>query len=224
MRGAARFAAAVLLALTSFGARADTAVDVYKAMGIKVKDVMNSSVATARVLPGDAKQVVAVVTYLTGKKDEANALGVRLDVYRTEGEKLFPVYTLDASKENGGYVGRGEVAILDLDGDGVSEIGLYYDNLKNDLIQDRVLDVLVSDGDTFRIAWTGSVSYDATKAVREIPVDRRDRYLRKLDFANTRRTKGITLFMTKTMIAVAGSRLPQPKQIQETFPLKPQEP
>jgi hypothetical protein len=224
VRGAARFAAAVLLALTSFGARADTAVDVYKAMGIKVKDVMNSSVATARVLPGDAKQVVAVVTYLTGKKDEANALGVRLDVYRTEGEKLFPVYTLDASKENGGYVGRGEVAILDLDGDGVSEIGLYYDNLKNDLIQDRVLDVLVSDGDTFRIAWTGSVSYDATKAVREIPVDRRDRYLRKLDFANTRRTKGITLFMTKTMIAVAGSRLPQPKQIQETFPLKPQEP
>ena len=42
-------------------------------------------------------------------------------------------------KENGGYVGRGEVAILDLDGDGVSEIGLYYDNLKNDLIQERRL-------------------------------------------------------------------------------------
>jgi hypothetical protein len=30
--------------------------------------------------------------------------------------------------------------------------------------------------------------------------------------------------MTKTMIAVAGERLPQPKQIQETFPLKPEEP
>ena len=144
--------------------------------------------------------------------DEANALGVRLDVFRTEGEKLFPVYTLDATKENGGYVGRGEVAILDLDGDGVSEIGLYYDNLKNDLIQDRVLDILVGDGEAFRIAWTGSVSYDATKAVRDVPADRRDRYLRKLDFASTRRTKGITLFMTKTMIAVAGSRLPQAKE------------
>jgi len=224
MRAAIRLAVAALLSLTSFGVRADTAADVYKAIGIKVKDVMNSSVVTARVLPGDAKQVVAVVTYLTGKKDEANALGVRLDVFRTEGEKLFPVYTLDATKENGGYVGRGEVAILDLDGDGVSEIGLYYDNLKNDLIQDRVLDILVGDGEAFRIAWTGSVSYDATKAVRDVPADRRDRYLRKLDFASTRRTKGITLFMTKTMIAVAGSRLPQAKQIQETFPLKPQEP
>jgi hypothetical protein len=47
--------------------------------------------------------------------------------------------------------------------------------------------------------------------------------MRKLDFANTRRTKGVTLFMTKTMIAVAGERLPQPKEIQETFPLKPAE-
>jgi hypothetical protein len=224
MRATARLAFAALVLLACLDARADTAADVYKQMGIKVKDVMNSSVATARVLPGDAKQVVAVVTYLTGKKDEANALGIRLDVYRAEGQKLVPLYSLDASKENGGYVGRGEVAILDLDGDGVSEIGLYYDNLKNDLIQDRRLDVLIFDGTSFRLAWTGSVSYDATKAVRDVPLERRDRYLRKLDFANTRRTKGITLFMTKTVIAVAGSRLPQAKQIQETFPLKPEEP
>jgi len=224
MRPGARLAAsAVALAIVSL-ARADTATDVYKQIGVKVKDVMNSSVATARVYPGDAKQVVAVVTYLTGKKDEANALGVRLDVLRNDGGKLVPLYTLDAAKENGGYVGRGEVAILDLDGDGVSEIGLYYDNLKNDLIQDRRLDILMYDGTGFRVAWTGSVSYDATKAVRDVPVERRDRYLRKLDFASTRKTKGVTLFMTKTVIAVAGSRLPQAKQIQETFPLKPEEP
>jgi hypothetical protein len=213
-----------LVLLPASGVRADTAADVYKQMGIKVKDVMNSSVATARVLPGDAKQVVAVVTYLTGKKDEANALGVRLDVYRTSGTELIPLFTRDATKENGGYVGRGEVAILDLDGDGVSEIGLYYDNLKNDLIQERRLDIIVHDGTGFRVAWSGSVSYDATKAVRDVPLERRDRFLRKIDLANTRRTKGITLFMTKTMIAVAGSRLPQAKQVQETFPLKPEEP
>ena len=225
MKAALSLAFVALLALTGSGARADTAVDVYKQMGIKVKDVMNSSVATARVLPGeDAKQVVAVVTYLTGKKDEANALGVRLEVYRTAGASLVPVYTLDASKENDGYVGRGEVAILDLDGDGVSAIGLYYDNLKNDLIQDRRLDVVVYDGTGFHVAWSGSVSYDATKAVRDVPLDRRDRYLRKLDLSSTRRTKGVTLFMTKTMIAVAGSRLPQAKQVQETFPLRSEEP
>jgi hypothetical protein len=224
VRAAARLAVAALLAFPASGARADSATDVYKAMGVRVQDVMNSSVATARVLPGDPKQVVSVVTYLTGKKDEANALGVRLDVYRTEGEKLVPAFTLDAAKENGGYVGRGEVALLDLDGDGVNEIGLYYDNLTNALIQDRRLDVIVYDGTAFRVAWSGSVSYDATKAVRDVPADRRDRFLRKLDLVATRRTKGLTLFMTKTVIAVAGERLPQPKQVQETFSLKSEEP
>jgi len=220
MKGAVRLALTAFVALASTWARADSAAEVYKQLGIRVKDVMNSSVATARVLPGEAKQVVSVITYLTGKKDEANALGVRLDVFRREGEKLVPVYTLDAAQDNAGPVGRGEVALLDLDGDGVNEIGLYYDNLKNGLIQDRRLDVILYDGTAFRVAWNGSVSYDATKAVREVPVDRRDRYLRKLDFPNTRRTKGLTLYMNKTMIAVAGERLPQPKQVQETFSLK----
>jgi hypothetical protein len=220
MSRTARLASGLIMVLVASRAGADSATDVYKQLGIKAKDVMNSSVVTARVLPGDAKQVVSVVTYLTGKKDEATALGVRLDVYRPDGPNLAPVFSLDAAAENGGYVGRGELALLDLDGDGVNEIGLYYDNLKNGLIQDRRLDVIVYEGNAYRIAWTGSVSYDATKAVRDLPVERRDRYLRKLDFGNTRRTKGVTLFMTKTMIAVAGERLPQPKQVQETFALK----
>jgi hypothetical protein len=224
MNAASRLAAASLAVLIAGVARADTAAEVYKQMGVRAKDVLNSSVLTIKVLPGGDKQVVAVVTYLTGRKDEVNALNVRLDVYRTEGERLVPVFTRDAGKENGGYVGRGEIAVLDLDGDGVNEIGLYYDNLRNELIQDRRLEVIVYDGTSFRVAWSGSSSYDATKAVRDVPQERRDRYIRKLDFANTRRTKGITLFMTKTMIAVAGERLPQPKSIQETFPLKPEEP
>jgi hypothetical protein len=224
MNAASRLAAASLAVLIAGAARADTAAEVYKQMGVRAKDVLNSSVLTIKVLPGGDKQVVAVVTYLTGRKDEVNALNVRLDVYRTEGERLVPVFTRDAGKENGGYVGRGEIAVLDLDGDGVNEIGLYYDNLRNELIQDRRLEVIVYDGTSFRVAWSGSSSYDATKAVRDVPQERRDRYIRKLDFANTRRTKGITLFMTKTMIAVAGERLPQPKSIQETFPLKPEEP
>jgi hypothetical protein len=212
---------AVFIAVAASGAvLGDQATEVYEQMGLKAKDVMNSSVITAKVLPGDAKQVVGVVTFLTGKKAEDEALGVKLEVYRQEGKELTRVYTLDAARENGGSVGRGEIALLDLDGDGVNEIGFYYDNMKNALIQERRLDVIRFDEGVFRVAWTGAVNYDATKAVREIPAERRDRFMRKLDFANTRRTKGVTLFMTKTVIAVAGERLPQPKEVQETFPLK----
>ena len=34
------------------------------------------------------------------------------------------------------------------------------------------------------------------------------------------RTRGVTLCMNKQMIAVAGERLPQPKTVVETFPLR----
>lgn len=199
----------------------DAATAVFDAMGIKASKVMNSSVVSSKVLPGDDKQTVAVVTYLTGKKEEASALNVKFEIYKTEAGKLVSIFTRDVGQENGGYVGRGEIALLDLDGDGVNEIGLYYDNLKNPLVTERRLEIIVHEASGFRVAWSGPVEYDATKAIRDVTQDRRDRYLRKLDFANTRRTKGVTLFMTKTMISVAGERLPQPKQIQETFPLKP---
>lgn len=214
---------ASLIAAAALGARpaaADTAAEVFKKMGIKVGDVMNSSVLTGRVLPGEEKQTVAVVTYLTGKKDEAGALNVRLEVYQEQASGLVPVYSRDVGKENGGYVGRGEIALLDLDGDGVNEIGLYYDNLKNTLISERRLDIVVREGGGFRVGWTGPVEYDATRAVRDVPQDRRDRFLRKVDLANTRRTRGVTLFFTKTVVAVAGERLPQPRQVQETFAFK----
>ena len=209
-----------LAALVPPPALADAASDVYAAMGVKPGSVMNSSIVTSRVLPGPDKQTVAVVTYLTGKKEEASALNVRLDVYGTQAGKLVSLFSRDVGKGNGGFVGRGEIALLDLDGDGVNEIGLYYDNLKTALVTERVLEVIVHDDSGFRVAWSGSVEYDATRAVREIPQDRRDRFLRKLDFQSTRRTKGLTLFMTKEVIAVAGERLPQPKKVQEAFPLK----
>ena len=62
MNAAPRFTAAALAVLLAAAARADTAAEVYKQMGVRAKDVLNSSVATVKVLPGGDKQVVAVVT------------------------------------------------------------------------------------------------------------------------------------------------------------------
>jgi hypothetical protein len=207
-------------AASATSAQTDLAAEAYAALGVKAKTVMNSSVVESKVLPGDDRQTVAVVTYLTGRKDERDALNVKLGVFRNAGGKLYPLYTRDVGKENGGFVGRGELALLDLDGDGANEIGLYFDNLKNGLVSERRLEIIIHDASGFRVAWSGAVEYDATRAVRDVPKDRRDRFLRKVDVANTLRTRGVTLFMTKTVIAVAGERLPQPKQVQETFSLK----
>ena len=53
-----------------------------------------------------------------------------------------------------------------------------------------------------------------------MPVERRDHFIRELDLISTLRTRGVTLFFNKTMIAVAGERLAEPKVVEETFPLR----
>jgi hypothetical protein len=146
---------------------------------------------------------------------------VRLEVLRKEASSLVSAYARDYGKENGGFVGRGDVELVDLDGDGAAEIVVSYEQGGNPLVQRRAGEVIVREPSGFRVAWTGDMEYDATRAARDVPADRRDRFLRRLDAAATLKTRGITLFMTKKVIAVAGERLAEPKEVRETFPLRP---
>lgn len=214
-------AAALVFVLSGAASAADTALAVYKAMGIAAADVLNGTVLSSPVLPGADKQVVALVTYLTGKRDDAGAVNVRLEIFNRDGEALESLYSRDYGKENGGYVGRGELELVDLDGDGASEIVVTYDNAKNRVVDERRGEVLLHEAGGFRSAWSGSMLYDATRAARELPVERRDRFTRKLDPAQTRRTHGASLVFVKTTIAVAGERLAEPKTATEVFPLRP---
>lgn len=213
----------LLLMLAPVIARADTAADAYRAMGIRPSEVLTGTVLTAKVLPGPDKQVVAVTTYFTGSRDKDEAVSVRLDVFRRSDEQLTRVYGRDFGIESGGPVGEGELQLIDLDLDGINEIIATYRSFLDPLIEQRLGDVVVNEDGEFRSAWSGPLDYDATKAARSVPRERRDRYRREFDFANTMRTRGITLFINKQMIAVAGERLTQPKVVQETFPLRPPE-
>lgn len=220
-RSASRVIAAALVAVAFVGAAlAESAAEVREMLGIGSKDVLSGSVLTARVLPGDAKQVVAVTTYFTGKRGEADAVNVRLDVFRREGERLVSLYARDLGAENGGYVGRGEVELVDLDGDQVNEIVITYDDARSPVVSRRAAEVIVHEPSGFRVAWSGETEYDATRAARDVPSERRDRFVRTLDVASTLKTRGVTLFFRKRVIAVAGERLPEPKEVVETFPLR----
>ena len=44
--------------------------------------------------------------------------------------------------------------------------------------------------------------------------------VREFDLPNTMRTRGLTVFVDKPMIAVAGERLAEPKRVQETSALR----
>ena len=215
------FAILVTLSLVFIPARADNSREAYRAMGIQPADVLSGTVLSATVLPGDdTKQVVTVTTYFTGKRGNDEAVSVRLDVFRHGANELVRVYGRDFGEENGGLVGRGELQLIDLDVDGVNEIIVSYESFVDRLIEQRVGEVIVNENGNFRTAWSGALDYDATRAAREVPRERRDRFHREFDFRNTMRTRGVTLFMNKQMIAVAGERLPQPKTVVETFPLR----
>ncbi len=211
----------VWLCLSGAPAFADTPADAYRAMGIKPADVITGTVLTSAILPGKDKQVVVLVDYFTGSKEETTATNVRLEVFKRDGERLVSIYSRDFGKENGGYVGRGDVELVDLDGDGANEIVVSYADFKNPVIERRAGEVIVHEPAGFRTAWAGDMDYDATRAARDVPAERRDRFTRKLDVPATLRTHGITLFFKKSVVAIAGERLPEPRQVQETFPLRP---
>ena len=65
------------------------------------------------------------------------------------------------------------------------------------------------------------MEYVATRSARDVPAERRDRFSREIDLAETMRARGVTLFVNKTVYAVAGERLPEPRVLRETFALKP---
>ena len=189
-------------------------------MGIDKGKVINGTQAKSRVLPGDDKQIVCLVAYLSGNKQETAAVKLRLAVLETKDETYSVVWERDFSAAYEGHAGEGDLQLIDLDRDGQSEIVVSFDLFSDPLIRQRFGEVIVWDEGTFRTAWTGPLEYDATKAVRDVPVERRDRFKRELDVANTLRTRGVTLFFKKTIIAVAGERLDEPRVVEETFPLR----
>lgn len=196
--------------------------EVYRAMGIRPEAILNGSILSAKVVEGGARQTVAIATYLTGRKEDADAVGVKLVVFDTAGLK--PLYERDFGRENGGFVGRGEIQLVDLDGDGLMEILPSWDNVRSKVVDERRGEVLVRENGAFKVGWSGELRYDATRAAREVPDDRRDRYEREVDIPATLKTRGITLFFNKKVQAVAGQRLPDPRIVRETFPLRPPPP
>jgi hypothetical protein len=222
--GSSRLLVALLggmLLLCPAGARADTAVRAYRALGIEPAEVLTGTVLSARVVAGEAKQVVCMTTYFTGASDKAKALNVRLGVFVDRAGELVTLYSRDFGKENAGHVAAGDLQVVDLDMDGVSEIVASYESHEDPLIQQRLGEVILYDDGGFRTAWSGPLRYDATKAARDVPRERRDRFEREIDYGNTLRTRGVTLFMRKKVVAVAGEPLGQPKIVEETFPLRP---
>lgn len=215
----AGFAASVLAAAPPGGG--GTASEAYAAMGIPPARVLTGTVSPALVAPGRTKQVVAVVTYLTGSRERDDAVNVRLEVFERQASGLVSLYARDLGKEYPGGVGNGDLQLVDLDGDGINEIIASFDSFADPLIEQRRGEVILREPASFRVAWAGHLKYDATKDARGVPPERRDRYQREFNVASTLRGRGRMLVIDKKVIALAGEPLAEPRWVQETFPLRP---
>ena len=218
----ARIALVVSLVLgaASAAVMAQQGTKAYQALGLKPQEVLAGTVLKARVLPSGKEQVVCIATYMTGKGEKADAVNVRLGVFDGFGDGLVTLYTRDFGKEHGGYIANGDLLVMDIDRDGVNEIIVSFDDFSDPLIEQRRGEIILHDGQKLDTGWAGLMEYDATKAARDLPAERRDRYVREFDWRNTLRTRGATLFVKKKVIAVAGERLPEPRVVEETFELR----
>lgn len=217
--GRMALAAALFSVVAISSVRADQSMRAYRALDVEVGDVLNGTVLQAQVRPNAGRELVALVTAFTGKKDNREAVDIRLAVLRERGEALEIVYSKRYFRAVGDPVARGELQLIDFDGDGIQEIVVRYDVERHPLIREREGEILVAKDDGFEVAWKGTLLYDATRAARDVEPDRRDHYLREIDVPETLRTRGVTLFLRKTVVAVAGERLPEPKRLRETAPL-----
>lgn len=204
-------------------ALAQSGAEAYRALGLRPQDVLNGTIVRANVLPGSEKQVVCLATYFTGKKDEANAVNVRLGVFAVRGTELVLVYRRDLGEELGGHVANGDLQILDFDLDRVSEMVLSYELFRDPSVKERQAEIVLHDGTALKTAWKATIEYDATRAARSIVEERRDRFVREFDWSRTMGTRGVTLFVSKRVFAIAGETLEAPRTIEETFPLRPAE-
>lgn len=209
----------VLLLVAAGNALADSSQDVYRTLGIDPQRVLAGTTLVSKVTVGREKQIVALTSYMTGRKSAADSVNVRLDVLRRAGTELIPLFERDYGEVRGAAVAEGNLQLIDLDLDGVQEIIVSFATYEDPLIEQRAGEILASSGEGFRVVWEGSLDYDATRAARDVPPSRRDRFAREIDLIRTISARGRTLYINKTVLAVAGERLEPPREVEETFPL-----
>ena len=212
--------AALAAGVAGVAAQSPNQYEVFLAMGLKPKSVLTGTVVRGDVLPDPGEEVVAVATWMTGAKDKAQAVAVRFAILTEDGSRVRVLHKIDYGDRYPGGVGRGEIELLDVDGDGLREILVTFDDYGDRLIERRRGEFLHWTGGALTAGWEGEVAHDSTREAREVPPERRDRFVRTINYGETLRTRGVTLYFDKKVYAVAGETLAEPKVVLEPFPLK----
>jgi hypothetical protein len=183
-------------------------------MSVPPKDIMIST-----SIPIREGLMASLIEYYAGGKNEKDAINILLSLYAMgDDDKARRLYTRDYVAEAGGFVSRSSLQVLDIDGDGTSEVLLEYHHLEKPGAIRVDLDVFRVSGERLELVWSGPIRVDTTNPSLGLPPADRDRFVREIDLAATARAANRIVF-TKTVMVAAGGTLEPPRRIAEELPL-----
>ena len=210
---------AVAIAGCLFGASPLVVARALDPLSVPQKAIIAKTLLQADVTGGPEKETVALVEYLTGDRGERDAVGLLLGVYDGAAENRRLLWTRDYAASLGGFVAGGELALLDLDGDGRNEIVVQFHHHDEPGAVRVVGEILRESGGRFAIAWSGLMRLDTTGPDSVLQGPQRERFTRQLDVERTARTHGGMVVFKKKVWVAAGIPIDPPQTIEESFPL-----
>lgn len=184
---------------------------------IPVKAILTSLHAKADLNGDGPVEEVVLIEALTGKADPAKATEIIVGVAGTapEGTRGPLLWRYEIAKETGQPAHGGEVATVDLDGDGRSEMILTWDRSVTQGLVDRcgVVWAFENLGAPRRV-WEGSWERD-TRRHEATPPAEREKYRREIDYSATRREAGRAIVFKKAYGMIAGRPLDPPRVSEE---------
>ena len=176
-------------------------------------------------LDGDGvPEILMLVNALTGAREPEHASEVIVGILGgpegTGERRAALLWARHVAQETGRPAHSGEIAVVDLDGDGGSELMITWDRAVARTKRERWTEIWCMDAPgKMRKVWEGIWEVD-TRRDPETPDTEKQRFSVEVDFGKTRRLAGKGLVLKKTHAVIAGKTLEEPRVTIETLRMR----
>lgn len=173
-------------------------------------------------LDGDGvSEILLLVNALTGAREPEHASEVIVGILGgpegTGEERAALLWARHVAHETGRPAHSGEIAVVDLDGDGGSELMITWDRATAATKRERWTEIWCMDAPgKMRKVWEGIWEID-TRRDPDTPDTEKQRFSIEVDFGKTRRLAGRGIVLKKTHVVIAGKTLEEPRVTLDTL-------
>lgn len=170
-------------------------------------------------LDGDGhNEELLLVNALTGNKDPAKASEVIVGVVAPQtnkGRRGALLWSMRISQQTGAAAHNGNIEILDLDGDGNSEMVLSWDrSVRGESVSRWAQIYAMKSPASPSMVWEGVWEQD-TRRDTQISATDKEWFERSIDYSGTRKAAGRAIVFRKIHKVIAGKTLEPPRVVSE---------